>query len=74
MSLDFATLRRRIRQRVANKIDDVRAEILLREKLEELWYREAWSWRQDEAVLTTVAPKSGGTVTLNVRHRLRWLM
>lgn len=65
MPLQFAELRRRIRQRVSNKIDDVRAEMLLREKIEELWYREPWSWRQDEAVLTTVAPKSGGTVTLN---------
>mgnify|MGYP001567923623 FL=1 len=70
MPLDFATLRRRIRQRTANKLDDVRAEILLREKIEELWYREPWSWRQDEAVLTTVAPKSGGTVTLNATPTL----
>lgn len=70
MPLDFSTLRRRIRNRTGNKIDDVRAEMILREKIEELWYREPWSFRQDEAVLTTVAPKSGGTVTLNATPTL----
>ena len=70
MPLQFAELRRRIRQRSANKIDDVRAEVLLREKIEELWYREAWSWRQDEGILATVAPKTAGTVTLNATPTL----
>lgn len=65
MSLTFAELKRRIRARTADKIDDVLAEIVLRDKAQEIWVKEPWSFRQDEAVLTTVAPKSGGTITLN---------
>ena len=70
MPLTFAELRRRIRARTANRIDDVRAELVLREKMQEVWTRESWSFRQEEAILTTVAPKSGGTVTLNATPTL----
>lgn len=66
MPLTFADLRRRIRMRTGNKIDDPRAEMVLREKIEEIWLREDWSFRQKEGVLTTAAPIATGTVTLNV--------
>ena len=65
MALTFAELKRRIRLRSANKIDEVRAELLLTEKIAEIWNAQSWSFRQAESELTTVAPKSGGTVTLN---------
>lgn len=70
MALAFGELKRRIRQRTANRVDEVMAEVVLREKIHEIWTRESWSWRQDEAILTTVAPKTAGTVTLNATSTL----
>ncbi len=61
----FGELKRRIRNRTSGKIDEARAELLATEKLAEVWLREDWSWRQKESILTTAAPISSGTVTLN---------
>lgn len=65
MAVTFAELKRRIRARTANKIDEVRADILLREKIGALWDSNDWSFRQKDAILTTAAPYTTGTVTLN---------
>ena len=70
MPLTFAELKRRIRARTANKLDEVRTEIILRDKIEELWLRESWSWRQQESILATAAPITAGTVTLNADRTL----
>ena len=65
MPLQFGDIKRRIRNRTGNKIDEVRTEMILREKIEEIWLSQDWSWRQKEAILTTAAPIASGTVTLN---------
>jgi hypothetical protein len=66
MALDFQTLRDRIRVMTAGRVDDATIEALARLKLRELWDNWSWSFRMADAVLATVAPKTAGTVTLNV--------
>ena len=65
MAATFAELKRRIRLRTGNKIDEVRAEMLLREKIIAIWDSNDWSFREDDDILTTAAPYTTGTVTLN---------
>jgi hypothetical protein len=66
--IDFQTLRSRVRARTAGMVDDATVEILVRDKLKELWESWSWSFRMADSVLATVAPTSVGTVTLHGDH------
>lgn len=61
----FGALKRLIRARTSNRADEVRVEVILRDKITELWDAWDWSFRHASAILTTIASKTAGTVSLN---------
>lgn len=65
-TLNFGQIKRRIMLRTGGRIDAIRAGELMKDKLTEIAESYSWSWLKAESLLSTVAPKSGGTVTLNV--------
>ncbi len=65
-ALSWGVLKRRVMLRTGNRIDNIQAGILLNEKLAEWDESFSWSWLKGDGVLSTVAPKGGGTVSLNV--------
>lgn len=65
MALLFGELKRHVRMRTANKLDEVRVDNLLRDKIKAVWLSNTWSFRQKPGTLITKAPISAGTVTLD---------
>lgn len=63
MALNFQQHRRRIMLLTGNRIDNVRAGEVINVVLQEVWTSWTWSFRKKEALLTTVAPYSTGTVS-----------
>ncbi len=70
MPLPFVELVNRVRLRCGNLIDDIRAEAVLADKVQEIWRARAWHFKKEEGILATEAPKTTGTVTLNATPTL----
>ena len=66
MASTVRQLKQMIRSALLHRFDEPRLELLLQAHVRALWEEHPWSFRQGEAVLMTVAPKTTGTVTLNV--------
>jgi len=60
----FGALRRRVQVLTGNRIDAVRASILLNQKFTEIAESYSWSWLKGHNILTTTAARSDGAVTL----------
>jgi len=65
MALTVLELKTLIRGMTLYRLDETRIHALLHAKVTSLWEETAWSFRQGEALLTTVVPYTTGTVTLN---------
>jgi len=64
MPLNYAQHRNRVRMLAGNKLDDARVGDIVNMVLEQLW-GASWSCGKEKGVLTTGAPFSVGTVTLD---------
>jgi hypothetical protein len=63
MTLDFRSLRLRVRALTAGLVDDALVESRCLGKLEELWRDWDWSFKEASAVIATIAPHGEGHVT-----------